>query len=625
MKIFTPNEKRFLNNGLGFIMPIKCVENKLKSLNGWYIEAQVAIEYVDFIQQDYIAYVDTKEKGPQPFRIKDVQKENRIISFTANHVIFDSERYLLDDVRPTNLNAVSYLNYLNDRTDTKSPFTVNSNIDSSATNYFVRKSLLEALATAEGVFNGVYDIDGFNISLLDHVGNDNGVSMKYGQKIKGVSVVENWSTVCTKLLPEGPDGILLPEKYLYAEIQYDTPYTRTVKFDINQKKEDGSTKTVNEMQIELRELGRQYLNENQYPKINYQITSDPDEKVCIGDIINIQHPLVTIKAEVQSYTYDTISRRMKTLEFGNYQRNVKKAFDDIKDKVEKSVEATSFNKWLIEKQTDIINSQHKNGFVFIDENEIYILDKLPKEEAKNCIRFNLGGIGFSSNGIQGPFYSAWTIDGKFNADFIMAGSIKSIQLIGNTISNGMNFHVDSLGNMQCLNAKVSGNITGSKIFGSDFISRDTIDKNSVEIKDGHIYIFDLESSKVSVDIGGNLIRFYDWLDRGNYAGSIGSVRTDGRTGVAFYCDQGDQLYLGVQRSDGKVDAVIAIDANTFGNHTPFIRNTVSGALKICGGTVDVENGLIKNWDLPGTVSGYFYAKDGSKVTVKNGIITNIGG
>lgn len=623
MKIYTPNEKKFLNNGLGCIMPIKCIEYKKQSLNGWHIEVQVATEYVDYIQQDYIAYVETKEKGPQPFRIKDVQKVNRIISFTANHVIFDSERYLLDDVRPTNLDAVSYLNYLNTRTDTKSPFTVMSNIDGYATNYFVRKSLLEAFTTAEEVFNGIYDIDGFNISLLDHVGNDNGVAMKYGQKIKGVTIVESWSNVCTKLLPEGPDGILLPEKYLYAETQYDIPYTRTVKFNINQKKDDGSNKTTSEIQTELRALGIQFLNENQYPKINYQVTSNPDEKVCIGDIIYIQHPLVTIKAEVQSYSYDTISKRMKTLEFGNYQRNVKKIFDDIKEKVEKSVEESNFNKWLIEKQTDLINSQHKNGYVFINENEIYILDKLPKEEAKNCIRFNLGGIGFSKNGIQGPFYSAWTIDGRFNADYILAGALRSIRLIGNTISNGMNFYVDALGNMQCLNAKVSGNITGSKIFGSELISRDTSETYSVEIKNGHIYLFDLESSELSVDIGNNQVKFYDWEDKGNYAGSIGSVRTNGRTGVAFFCDIGDQLYLGTKSDNGKIDPVIAIDQNTVDTNTPFIRNTASGNLKINGGNIEIENGLIKNWSIPGTLSGYFYAQNGGKITVTNGLITKI--
>lgn len=70
------------------------------------------------------------------------------------------------------------------------------------------------------------------------------------------------------------------------------------------------------------------------------------------------------------------------------------------------------------------------------ENEIYILDKLPKETAKYCIRFNLGGIAFSQSGWQGPYISAWTIDGRFNADFITAGTIRGLRIEGNDIVGG---------------------------------------------------------------------------------------------------------------------------------------------------------------------------------------------
>jgi hypothetical protein len=45
--------------------------------------------------------------------------------------------------------------------------------------------------------------------------------------------------------------------------------------------------------------------------------------------------------------------------------------------------------------------------------------------AVNVLRIGQSGIGFSKSGVDGPYYSAWTIDGRFNADFIQAGSIKS--------------------------------------------------------------------------------------------------------------------------------------------------------------------------------------------------------
>lgn len=88
------------------------------------------------------------------------------------------------------------------------------------------------------------------------------------------------------------------------------------------------------------------------------------------------------------------------------------------------------------KATQLIQTWAEKGHVYLTENEIYILDQLPKEKAKYCIRINLGGIGFSSSGWQGPYLSAWTIDGAFNADFITGGTIRGIELIGNTIKGG---------------------------------------------------------------------------------------------------------------------------------------------------------------------------------------------
>lgn len=88
------------------------------------------------------------------------------------------------------------------------------------------------------------------------------------------------------------------------------------------------------------------------------------------------------------------------------------------------------------KATQLIQTWAEKGHVYLTENEIYILDQLPKEKAKYCIRINLGGIGFSRSGWQGPYLSAWTIDGAFNADFITGGTIQGIELIGNTIKGG---------------------------------------------------------------------------------------------------------------------------------------------------------------------------------------------
>lgn len=123
-----------------------------------------------------------------------------------------------------------------------------------------------------------------------------------------------------------------------------------------------------------------------------------------------------------------------------------------------------------EMATKLINAWAEKGYIYQTQNEIYILDALPKENAKYCIRMNLGGIAFSQNGWQGPYNSAWTIDGKFNADFITAGTLRGIR-----ITNGNNFNVDADGNvsangLKATNAEITGKIKGGSIEGDTSIS-----------------------------------------------------------------------------------------------------------------------------------------------------------
>ena len=53
------------------------------------------------------------------------------------------------------------------------------------------------------------------------------------------------------------------------------------------------------------------------------------------------------------------------------------------------------------------------------------------ETAKNVWRMTEGGFGFSSNGFNGPFELAITMDGKINASFILVG-----ELLANLIKTG---------------------------------------------------------------------------------------------------------------------------------------------------------------------------------------------
>ena len=435
IKIFDENDKDFSSAGNIVINPAKCLEYKKKSLNGWYIEVEIPTKYKEYIKKDKLCVIKTKSKlNPQAFRIgENIKYTNRKITFTADHVMFDAKDYFLVDVRPTNLNGINALNYINQRTDNVSPFTMYSDVENVDTAYFIRKKLLEAWATIEERWNGVFDADNWNISFLQNVGNDNGATIIYGKNMQSMEIYEDWSNVVTRLYPVGYDGLMLPEEYIESDVQYKKPYTKTVDFQTELEQEE---QTEENLIAELRTNAEAYLEENKCPKVSYTTTSDINDDMEIGDTIQVLHPLVTIKTEVLEYQYNIISKKIKSLTFGNFTRDVKAKFDNIKETINQIGQTVSKQEVVIQQQTDLINSLNKNGYVYIDNNEILILDQIPKENAQNVWRFGLGGIGFSSNGYEGPFEVAITMDGKINADFITTGTmpVSRIEGLANQIS-----------------------------------------------------------------------------------------------------------------------------------------------------------------------------------------------
>lgn len=428
IKIFNSSDRDFSSAGNITINPIKCLETRKKSLNGWYLDVEIPIKYKDDIQQDMLCVVKTKSKlNPQAFRIKQIEYSSKKIVFQARHVMFDAEDYFLLDVRPEKKNGQNALSYINERTDKTSPFKVFSNVTTTSTAYFIRRNMLEAWTVIEERWGGVFDADNWNISFYNEMGNDNGETIIYGQNLKYLEVYEDWSSVCTKICPVGYDGITLPENYLESTIQYEEPYTRKIEFETEL---DTETATEQELIAELRANAEKYLEENQYPKISYEVSANIKEELEMCDKVHVKHPICEILTEVLEYTYNIISKKTKTITFGNYTRDVKAKFDSIKSSFVEIKSKLSKQEQVIISQTNLINSLNKNGYVYIDENEIMILDRLPKSEAKNVWRFGLGGIGFSSNGYEGPFETAITMDGQINAKFITTGLMSVARIEG---------------------------------------------------------------------------------------------------------------------------------------------------------------------------------------------------
>ena len=178
LKLFNASATDFSTNGLGVITPLKLEEHRERGLNEWYVDCYLKPDQ-DNIAQGNILLVNTKGKGYQAFRISNIKRKTNRIEIKAYHIVYDAQNYLLDDVRPTSLNSSSFLQWINTRTDRTSPYTVSGTITNTLTHYFIRETLLNAFIWAETNFNGIMDIDNYNISLKtsDEIGSNQGYTV----------------------------------------------------------------------------------------------------------------------------------------------------------------------------------------------------------------------------------------------------------------------------------------------------------------------------------------------------------------------------------------------------------------------------------------------------------------
>ena len=555
IKIFNENDTVFNTNGLIAINPINCKEIKKKSLNGWYLDLQIDIRYQDYIKKDMLVVIKSKSKlNPQAFRLEDPKYTNNIIEVVANHVMFDSKRYMLYDVRPTNKSALAALEYINERTDKKSPFTYESSVAGLYTAYFNLKNLCESWQIIEERWEGIFDADNWNITFSANLGKNVGEMLVYKKNITSFRKYEDWSNVVTRIYPVGDNGLRLPEKYIDSDIQYKIPYTRKIEINSNLEGEFSEEQLIEN----LRGQALKYLNENKYPKVSYEVSSNINESYDVNDKIIVKHPLANIQTEVQEYTFDHIKKKTINLVFGNYTRDVKSRFDAIKNDIIEVIKKANNNSVLIKNQTDLINNLNKNGVLYIDENELLILDKAPREDAKYVWRFGIGGLGFSKNGYEGPFETAWTLDGNFNANFIQSGKINT------SLIEGYDQLVMKVSNTQT-------QITDLKTL------RDTLEgTNELIIEDA------LEANAIEYKVEGK-------SEQKNYEG----YQLFDITKSLYY--NSSYNYFGINMKideDGTIKwSGKATEANTYYNATWFYRETDTSKLKLipAGSTIYYKN------------------------------------
>ena len=437
----------------------KCISaNVQEELNGQFsIEIKYPIKaYLsDEIKSGRIITCEVGYGSRQAFRIYKTNKTLDEITIYANHIFYDLTDNMLEDVYPKNLDANQFINWILSHSQYKTNFKGSGNISNVATARYVRKNIVKAIMGDEEnstlkLFSAELERNNYDISILRRRGTDRGVSIRYARNINGNSFDEDNSTIGTRIMPKGYDGILLPEKYVDSPIinKYPHPIIREIEYSDIKLKDDNSEdnegfETLEQCYEEMRKrVQKEFENGLDKPTISVDVdfvelskTVEYKEyknleKVYLGDTIKIylEKLGVDVMERVISTTYDVLADRFTNIELGKLNSNYVSENAQFQNTMEQVTIPNILEAAKNHSTQQLINAM--GGHVHKTQSELFIMDTDNINTAQKVWRWNLNGLGYSSTGINGVYELAMTQDGNIVADFIKTGTMSVSRIEG---------------------------------------------------------------------------------------------------------------------------------------------------------------------------------------------------
>lgn len=463
--LYPPNAADFSTFGIGTLTDtVSCeVTEERNGLFECLLKYPITGQHYGRIAKECIIKAKPNDTAkPQAFRIYRITKPlNGIVSVYGQHISYDLANV---PVMPFITESRSPQLILNQLLAGDTRFTGWTDYsEAKAFSVTQPKSVRACLGGSEGSmlskWHGEYEWDNFTVKFHTHRGVSTGVVIEYGKNLTALEQDEDNSGVYTSLLPyavftaEGSDTetvVTLPEETLPI-VSAEMVREKTLIMDFTDRFDSG-TAVTEEM---LRAAANDYIRDNPLGmtvptvKVSFEpLWKQPEyaallERVNLCDTVTIRHSAlgVSVSAMVVQTDYDCLAERYLGLTLGSEKSSMITTISEVQNSVSK-VQTTvgRFPKLLqtaIGNATSLITGQ-SGGYVVLhgDENgqpyELLILDAPNLSDAVNVWRWNVGGLGFSHNGYNGPYETAITADGQIVADFITSGS-----LVANIIKAGV--------------------------------------------------------------------------------------------------------------------------------------------------------------------------------------------
>ena len=407
-------------------------------------------QYRSYLKKGNFIKAKVPDGSWQYFEIYNVKKNLTSVSVTARHIGFMANKNFIVKSFTDNGNGSQIMTNLKNSLAFDQKFNYLSNV--GTTHQFTARQVapIEAIIGSNngnqnltGVTSAELDMDNYDLKLVKQIGSDNGFRIDFGINLEAIEEEIDEESIVNSLYLIGgvPDNDYDEDKepieYGYLETDGVTNENRRIG-----KRENGDCKTVDE----LIKWGKTLFDNDRIhePKATHTVSmvalehtleyGDMYQELAalhFGDVAHVRAKEldIEIKERMVEYTYFPTLGKYKDFVLGNdlslYTSTVNTQTQELKKKIDNRTETLVQN---VLNATAWITGNSGGHVVFRPEkapSEILIMDTPNVANAKRVWRWNLNGLGYSDNGVNGPFGIAMTSKGEIVADFIKVGTINA--------------------------------------------------------------------------------------------------------------------------------------------------------------------------------------------------------
>lgn len=385
--LYDPEEKLFDTNGIGSLADaVSCIvtEERNSSFELELVYPITGQHYSDIQYRSLIFAKPNPFDQPQPFRVYRISKPlNGLVTVYAWHISYDLNGIPVKPFHTYTIDAT--LSALTTNAAITNDFTFSTDKPDSMAGEVWTDAPYSARAILGGIegsvlqtYRGEFKFDRFNVALLTNRGANNGVTLRYGKNIVGMTQDEDYSGLYTGVAPfwKGEDtAVYLPETIVFAQGSFG--FERILSLDLSG--EFDAEPTLDQ----LRTRAAQYISDNAIstPKDSLDIDYAMDAtigSVRLCDTVSCLYMALGVQAtaKVVKTVYDALLERYKSITLGSIRSNFADSYAQQTQNLTRRIRNIESDYTSTGEAREIVTEEITTGTAFVQRAESIIATAL---------------------------------------------------------------------------------------------------------------------------------------------------------------------------------------------------------------------------------------------------------